>query len=74
MTPLKGLDTPIFFLFTLWAQRLISVWRFDPLILLQSVRRFTNTIVKTAIRILNTWSLEARNRIAQHAKVKRYPN
>jgi len=36
--------------------------------------RFTNTAVKTAIRILNTWSLEARNRIAHHAKAKRYPN
>jgi hypothetical protein len=64
MIAAEGLDTPIFFLFTLGVTKRQE----------NSICRFTNTIVKTVTRILNTWSLEARNPIAHHAKAKRYPN
>jgi hypothetical protein len=36
--------------------------------------RFTSITVKTAIRILNTWYLAAKNRTALPAKAKKYPN
>jgi hypothetical protein len=39
MNPAEGLDTQFYFLFTLCAQRLNSVWRVEPLSLLQSVGR-----------------------------------